>query len=143
MPFLIPPPLRGQFLYPEHGQKQIFFDLLPPHLVHIFNEWPLTRTNRANLLVSIIVLVYNFFWYFFKEDFTLPKMMFDLRKKIYLRKIFAVPKNFLKLKIYCTRHFFKGIFYKLVSRVNWALRNSILGSISRKLLGLKFDEIFS
>ena len=25
-----PPPLRGQFLYPEHGQKQTFFDPLPP-----------------------------------------------------------------------------------------------------------------
>ena len=25
-----PPPLRGQFLYPERGQKQRFFDPLPP-----------------------------------------------------------------------------------------------------------------
>ena len=25
-----PPPLRGQFLYPERGQKQTFFDPLPP-----------------------------------------------------------------------------------------------------------------
>ena len=25
-----PPPLGGQFLYPERGQKQTFFDPLPP-----------------------------------------------------------------------------------------------------------------
>ena len=30
--FLPPPPLRGQFLYLERGQKQTFFDPLPPHL---------------------------------------------------------------------------------------------------------------
>ena len=29
------PPLRGQFLYPEHGQKQTFFDLLPPTLLPV------------------------------------------------------------------------------------------------------------
>ena len=28
--FLTPPPLRGQFLYPERGQKQIFFDPISP-----------------------------------------------------------------------------------------------------------------
>ena len=27
--FLPPPPLRGQFLYPERGQKQTFFAPLP------------------------------------------------------------------------------------------------------------------
>ena len=31
LPFFVPsPPLRGQFLYPELGQKLTFFDLLPP-----------------------------------------------------------------------------------------------------------------
>ena len=30
LPFFDPPPLRGQFLYPKLGQKQIFFDPLPP-----------------------------------------------------------------------------------------------------------------
>ena len=39
-----PPPLRGQFLYPEHGQKQTFFDPLPPHLVHVIIEWSLWIT---------------------------------------------------------------------------------------------------
>ena len=34
--------LHGQFLYPERGQKQTFFDLLPPHLVHVVIEWPPT-----------------------------------------------------------------------------------------------------
>ena len=29
LPFFDPPPLRGQFLYPERGQKQTFFDPLP------------------------------------------------------------------------------------------------------------------
>ena len=36
-----PPPLRGQFLYLERGQKQTFFDPLPPHLVHVVIECPL------------------------------------------------------------------------------------------------------
>ena len=27
-----PPPLHGQFSYPERGQKQTFFDL-PPHIL--------------------------------------------------------------------------------------------------------------
>ena len=27
-------PLRGQFLYPDHGQKQTFFDPVP-HIVHV------------------------------------------------------------------------------------------------------------
>ena len=37
--FLTTPPLRGQFLYPECGQKQTFFDTLsPPHLVHVVFE---------------------------------------------------------------------------------------------------------
>ena len=35
--------LCGQFLYPEHGQKQTFFDPLPPHLVLVASEWPLTK----------------------------------------------------------------------------------------------------
>ena len=30
------PPLRGQFLYPENGQKQTFFD--PSHLVQLLND---------------------------------------------------------------------------------------------------------
>ena len=33
---------RGQFLYPERGQKQAFFDPLPPRLVYVVIEWPLT-----------------------------------------------------------------------------------------------------
>jgi hypothetical protein len=41
-----PPPMRGQFLYPECGQKPTFFDPLPPpHLVHLVIEWPLTINN--------------------------------------------------------------------------------------------------
>ena len=38
-----PPPRRGQFLYPERGQKQIFFDPLPPRLVHVVIECPLIQ----------------------------------------------------------------------------------------------------
>ena len=30
--------LHGQFLYPKRGQKKIFFDPLPPHLVHVVIE---------------------------------------------------------------------------------------------------------
>ena len=37
-----PPHLCGQFLYPERGQKQTFFDPLPPHLVHVVIKWPLS-----------------------------------------------------------------------------------------------------
>ena len=39
-PFLTPF-LRRQFLYPERGQKQTFFDPFPPHLVHVVIECPL------------------------------------------------------------------------------------------------------
>jgi hypothetical protein len=38
-----PPPLRGQFLYPERGQKKTIFDPLPSHLVHVVIEWPLLK----------------------------------------------------------------------------------------------------
>jgi hypothetical protein len=33
LPFFDPPPLRGHFLYPERGQKQTFFDPLPPFIL--------------------------------------------------------------------------------------------------------------
>ena len=36
---------RGQLLYPERGQKQTFFDPLPPHLVHVFIEWSLMQVK--------------------------------------------------------------------------------------------------
>ena len=43
MPFFDPPPpLHGQFLYSERGQKQTFFDPLPPHLVPVVIECPLS-----------------------------------------------------------------------------------------------------
>ena len=42
LPFFDPPPLRGQFLYPERGLKQTFFELLPPPLVHVVIECPPT-----------------------------------------------------------------------------------------------------
>ena len=56
--FLTPPPsLRGQFLYPERGQKTTFFDPLPPpHLVHVVIEWPLL--NKFILIVSDICNYY-------------------------------------------------------------------------------------
>ena len=38
------PPLHGQFLYSERGQKQTFFDPLPPHLVHVVIERSLVYT---------------------------------------------------------------------------------------------------
>ena len=44
------PSLHGQFLYYERGQKQTFFDPLPPHLVHVVIEWPLTWVQRTNVL---------------------------------------------------------------------------------------------
>ena len=40
--FFDPLPLRGQFLYPERGQKQTFFTPSPPHLVHVVIERPLS-----------------------------------------------------------------------------------------------------
>ena len=42
------PPLRGQFLYLERGQKHTFFDPLPPHLVHVVIKWPLIPTIRKD-----------------------------------------------------------------------------------------------
>ena len=40
-------PLRGQFLYPERGQKQTFFDP-PPHLVHVVIECHLSIIYKIN-----------------------------------------------------------------------------------------------
>ena len=40
LPFFDPPPLCGQFFYPDRGQKQTFFDPISPHLVHVVIEWP-------------------------------------------------------------------------------------------------------
>ena len=37
----LPSPLCEQFLYRERGQKQTFFDPLPPHLGHVVFECPL------------------------------------------------------------------------------------------------------
>ena len=38
LPFFDPPPV---WTYPERGQKQTFFDPLPPpHLVHVVIKWP-------------------------------------------------------------------------------------------------------
>ena len=39
--FLTPTPLRGQFLYPERGQKQTILD--PLHLVQVVIECPLYK----------------------------------------------------------------------------------------------------
>ena len=43
-----PPPLHGQFLYPERGQKQTFFDS-PLPLVHLVIECPLTSLIVHNI----------------------------------------------------------------------------------------------
>ena len=45
--YLTPIPLCGQFLYPECGQKQTFFD--PPHLVHVVIECPLRTFTPCKL----------------------------------------------------------------------------------------------
>ena len=55
--FLPPPTLRGQFLYPERGRKQKFFDP-SPHLVHVVIEWPLMKRNRASKLFEFHVVTY-------------------------------------------------------------------------------------
>ena len=41
----------GRFLYPERGQKTTFFDPLPPHLVYVVIEWPLTVCGSSDQLV--------------------------------------------------------------------------------------------
>ena len=50
-------PLCGQFLYPEHGQKQTFFDPLPPHLVHVVIEWPPKQKDFNNYTISVIEIL--------------------------------------------------------------------------------------
>ena len=45
-----PPPLRGQFLYPERGQKQTFIDPLPSHFIHVVIEWPLVQLSCLNAI---------------------------------------------------------------------------------------------
>ena len=67
LPFFDPTPLRGQFLYPERGQKQTFFDPLPPHLVHEVIECPLSikmnvyASKALKVLISKKYYVYFFF----------------------------------------------------------------------------------
>ena len=56
--FLTPSPLRGKFLHPDRGQKQTFFDPLPPHLVHVVIEWPLSN-NRQLCINSELSTVYK------------------------------------------------------------------------------------
>ena len=41
--------MRGKFLYPERGQKQTFFDRLPPNLVHIVIECPPRLAERFRI----------------------------------------------------------------------------------------------
>ena len=47
---------RGQFLYPERGQKRTFFDPLSPHLVHVVIVWPLTATTFVSFWPQDILL---------------------------------------------------------------------------------------
>ena len=56
LPFFDPRPLCGQFLYPERGQKQTFFDP-PPHLVHVVIECPLTD-NGTGMLCNLSFDIY-------------------------------------------------------------------------------------
>ena len=51
--FAPPPPLRGQFLYPERGQKLTFFDPLPPQLVHVVIDAPYGRSVSQNLALGV------------------------------------------------------------------------------------------
>ena len=62
LPFFDPPSLlRGQFLYPECGQKKTFFDPYPPHLVHVVIEWPHWGVWFAFLL-DISIFRFSFIW---------------------------------------------------------------------------------
>ena len=54
LPFLTPPPLQGQFLCPERGQKQTVFDPLPPHLVHAVIECPLNMQQTQKLSMELL-----------------------------------------------------------------------------------------
>ena len=60
--FLTPYPLRGQFLYPERGQKQAFFDPLPPHLFHVVIEWPLSDMSRLFSFMIHFWIIFSLFW---------------------------------------------------------------------------------
>ena len=47
----LPSPLCEQFLYRERGQKQTFFDPLPPHLVHVVIDCPLGGFQLLDLII--------------------------------------------------------------------------------------------
>ena len=55
LPFFDPPPLSGQFSYPESGQKQKLLTSSPPRLVHVVIEWPLILylSIRENILLCV------------------------------------------------------------------------------------------
>ena len=46
-----PPPPAWTVLYPERGQKQTFFEPLPPHLVQVVIEWTL-KGNEMQALIQ-------------------------------------------------------------------------------------------
>ena len=50
--------LHGQFFYPERGQKQTFFDPVPPHLVHVVIECPLKYNQLDSRVLDKILLIF-------------------------------------------------------------------------------------
>ena len=57
------PPLLGQSLYPERGQKQIFFDPLPHHVVHVVIECPLIMFEIGTLIKRSTTYVHFAFYF--------------------------------------------------------------------------------
>ena len=55
--FFDPPPICGEFSYPERGQKQMFLIPFRPHLVHVVIEWtPFSADCRYHIKGSIITI---------------------------------------------------------------------------------------
>ena len=48
----------GQFLYPERGQKQTFYDPVPPHLIHVVTECPLKYNQLDSRALDKMLLIF-------------------------------------------------------------------------------------
>ena len=113
--FLIPP-LRWQFLYSEHGQKQTFFDPLPPHVVHVVIEWPLRVIQRnPKRLMRFLVKPYEGF--FLRLEILIQNSWFKKNVSMNERQIWKVPFLLMFLgSLYTIRPSFKET---LLSKINF------------------------
>ena len=82
--FWPPPPLCGQFLYPEHGQKQTFLTPSPPHIVHVVIEYPLSEIKLYLFFlfvvgsIKLVCHIFMNFWHYLEVMYNFKKRYIDI-----------------------------------------------------------------